>query len=592
MGKGKRVSLPATLYSMKDGRRRRWAVWVFLAAFLAAGNVIAAVTSPGGVTVIPQDFADKDKDRRLPTEAREEVTEQVTREHWTYIEVAALQEKYGSERKLPEGAAISKEELVECFIATLRKLVDKYEKEGDQAISRDDVESIRTLIAVLDKELYRKEAYRTLRRSIEQLLVMVEPPGLPFYKYKYGVNGVMRGEAARNFSFTDLSYTQNRDAGRILYRVKPYAYWRPNNFLDIQLEGQGYGFTGPESSDSHDLTLYQGFVEGKIPNALLPGTNWVALKAGRQEFTYGTAFVLGSDTFFNGLSFDAARLRLQPRWNVIVDLLAGRYVTGISDGIKGNLMGAYLNYMPAEDSTLEGYVFRDTGSEARRSGERLDMVGYRSTSTVGIFAVEHEAVYETGRLFNPATGANEKVTAFGGHVDLTGQFKLGKYDSAVFASFAIGSGDKDAAGGISSRKEFRNPNNDSSLVGDMSVVGDLSGIDVGEEHASGIQAYTLGWGIDIPVGAISRRKLNFTATGRKFVAGAVRDGFSRDIGIETDLTLTYTINKDFSLIVGYDRFFTGKFFREASGSNKDMDYVFALLTFNLDRTKRTMRIGY
>lgn len=70
------------------------------------------------------------------------------------------------------------------------------------------------------------------------------------------------------------------------------------------------------------------------------------------------------------------------------------------------------------------------------------------------------------------------------------------------------------------------------------------------------------------------------------MADKVADGFSRDIGIETDFTLTYIHNKDYALVVGYDHFFTGKFFREATGSDKDINYAFAMLQFNYDWIKR------
>jgi hypothetical protein len=70
------------------------------------------------------------------------------------------------------------------------------------------------------------------------------------------------------------------------------------------------------------------------------------------------------------------------------------------------------------------------------------------------------------------------------------------------------------------------------------------------------------------------------------MANKVEDGFSRNIGIETDFTLTYTHNKDYALIVGYDRFFTGKFFRDAGAGNDDIHYGYAMLQFNCDWTKR------
>jgi len=525
----------------------------------------------------------KDDDRQIP--------EQVTNEHWAYKQIAELVEKYAAEKKLPEGRFCTKEELVDCLIGVLAKVLEKYDKEGSQGIQLDDLESIRTLQVSLESKLEQHDAYRNMRWSINQILTLIEPSEAPFYRYKVGVNGFLRGEGVRNFRLPDANYTPGDSEGRFLYRVKPYVYWHPNNYLDIHFEGQGYGYVGG-NQHLDEYSLYQGFVEAKSPDKdLYTGRSWVALKAGRQEFVYGSSFILGADTFFNGLTFDAVRLRVQPQWsilkNISLDLLAGRYAPPSSEGIKGNLAGGYLTYAPAEDSAIEAYFFRDTGSEDHHEGERLDIYGFRSTSAIGIFGLEYEAVYETGRLFNPNTGANDNINAYGGHVDLTGEFKVRNFDTQIFMSVALGSGDKDAANGISSAGEFRNPNNDTSLVGDMSVVGDLSGIDVGGHHASGMQVYTLGWGIDIPVGV--KRNLNFTATGRKFVADSVEDGISRDIGLETDFTLTYTMNKDLSLILGYDRFFTGQFFRDASGSDKDIDYGYAMLVFNYDRTKRIQK---
>ena len=522
-------------------------------------------------------------------DADQGIPAQVNNDHWASTAVKELLEKYGTEKRLPEGKPCPKEELLDCFMAILVKIVEVYDKEGAQAVSRDDLDSIRTLIVALEADLFRIGGYRQIRRTIEQLLVQIEPPGVPYYKYRVGVNGFLRGEGQSNFRIPDASFTPGQSEGRLLYRVQPFAYWHPNKYLDIHLEGQGYGYAGG-NQNLDKYSLYQGFVEAKLPREDVAGKNWVALKGGRQEFNYGSSFILGSDTFFNGLSFDAVRLRLQPAlpWLnfLTVDLLGGRYASPSSDGTAGNLYGAYLTYEPAEDNTIEAYAFRDTGAEDHRSGERLDTYGYRSVSSAGIFTLEHELAYQAGKLFNLNAGENENISALGGHVDLTGEFKVGKYDNAVFMSIAMGAGDKDAANGIGSSKEFRNLNNDSSLVGDMGVVGDLSGIDVGDHHASGIQVYTLGWGIDIPVGTATDRKLNFSATGRKFMAGSVEDGFSRDVGIETDFTLAYTHNKDFTLIVGYDRFFTGKFFRDAAGSDKDIDYGYAMLVFNYDWTKR------
>jgi len=552
-------------------------------SLLLAGTAFSAVEQESADAIRANAIMEAQAAKEAQTDLS--IPEQVPGEHWAYRDVAELADKYDAGKRLPEGKPVSKSELVEDFIAALSRIVEKYGKEGPSVISRDDIESTRRLIIALEDELFGNQAYRTIRTTIEQLLVLVEP-AVPLFKYKVGVNGFLRGEGAGNFRLADMSYAPGRDAGRLLYRVKPYAYWHPNDYLDVHLEGQGYGFTGEESNKSHEFNLYQGFVEAKLPHGDASGKNLIALKAGRQEFNYGSGFILGADSFFNGLTFDAVRLRVQPSINwfnfLTVDLLGGKYAWPFSDGLKGDLLGTHVTYKPAEDSTLEAYVFRDTGSEEHHAGEHLDTFGFRSTSSVGMFGLEYEFAYQSGKVFNGTT--NDNIAAYGGHADLTGEFPIrafdSSYDSSVFMSFAMGSGDKNAVSGNGSGKEFRNGNNDTSLVGDMGVIGDLSGIDVGDHHASGMQVYTLGWGVDLS------KKLNFSATGRKFMADKVEDGFSRNVGVETDFTLTYTHNKDYALILGYDHFFTGTFFRDAGAGKKDIDYAYAMLQFNYDWTKR------
>jgi hypothetical protein len=184
-------------------------------------------------------------------------------------------------------------------------------------------------------------------------------------------------------------------------------------------------------------------------------------------------------------------------------------------------------------------------------------------------------------------GGNDGIDAFGGHLDTTVESVLAGHSNKLFLSYAYGSGSRDAAGGVSSAREFRNPNNDSSLVGDMHVLSDLSGVTVagpaGDHHASGLQIYTLGWGVDVT------KELNFSATGRYFDANHVESGFSKHLGLESDFTLTYAMSDNLSLIAGYDRFFTGGFFKNASGSSKDIDYGYLMLQFDISRSKPKMK---
>ncbi len=503
----------------------------------------------------------------------EGITEQEKAEHWSCREVAELGRKFDAAKKLPdtviaEAGACPKKEAAACLLSVIERVLEKCEKEGNAAVSMEDLDRISRLHEYFRTELGGMDGYLTRREAIEEMLAKPEEP--PFV-LKVGVKGFTRGEGAGNFRLSELGYNPGHSEGRFLYRVLPYAYWHPVDYLDIHLEGQGYGYTGG-SQYLGKYSLYQGFVEGR-----LPGSDVAALKTGRQEFVYGSAFILGSDSFFKGLAFDAARLRVKPVEPLTIDLLGGWYATPWSDGLKGNLVGGYASYAFREGTALEAYGFNDTGSAEHHSGEYLNIWGLRGTARLGPVYVEIEPVYESGRTFNADSGQNDRINAWGGHADVLVESEFFGRKNAFFASYAYGSGDRDAANGISSRREFRNPDTDTSLTGDMSLVGDLSGVDAGDFHASGLQIFNLGWGIELT------EDLDFSATGRYFYANAVPDGFSKSIGLETDFTLTCALSDALSVLVGYDHFFTGRFFKDATGKGGDIDYGYLMLEFDLSK---------
>ena len=198
---------------------------------------------------------------------------------------------------------------------------------------------------------------------------------------------------------------------------------------------------------------------------------------------------------------------------------------------------------------------------------------------------EIEPVFQSGRTLNSVNGLNDHITAWGGHADVTFETELLGRKNTFFASYAYGSVNRDAVDGTSARKEFQNPNTDTSLTGDMSLIGDLSGANAGDYHASGLQLVNFGWGMDIV------KDLNFSATGRYFYANAVPDGFSRNIGLETDFTLTYAFKDNLTIIAGYDHFFTGGFFRDATGSSKDVDYGYLMFQFDIFKSKTRLKMA-
>lgn len=501
------------------------------------------------------------------------IPESVPPEHWSCRDLDDLSKRYGVSPGIspsaPSGEHMySRRELAEKLFSVLQKVAEKCEVGGRAAVPAEDWKKLTRLHEQLQGELQSMSGYQTRRETLSRLLSGQEEQ--PF-ELRYGVKGFLRGEGAGGLRLPDLAYNPGHAEGRFLYRVLPYVYWHPTDYLDFHLEGQGYGYTGG-SQYFGKYSLYQGFVEGR-----LPGTDIVSLKVGRQELVYGSAFMLGSNSWFQGLTFDAARVRLKPLNALTIDLLGGWYATPWSDGMKGNLVGGYASYDFGDGAVFEAYGFNDTGAEEHRAGEYLDIWGLRAVAAIGPVMLEIEPVFESGRTATGLTGRNDRINAWGGHAEATLETELFSRRNSFFVGYAYGSGGKDAANGVSSRREFRNTATDTSLTGDMAFIGDLSGVDAGDHHASGLQIFNLGWGLDLA------ENLNFSVATRYFYANAVEDGFSRRIGLETDFSLTYAVNDDLSLLVGYDRFFTGKFFRDATGSGDDINYGYLLLQFDLSR---------
>lgn len=397
------------------------------------------------------------------------------------------------------------------------------------------------------------------------------PDPLTFGPVKLGLDALIRAETATNFSLGSFSFTPGNDERRILFRLRPSVTVTPSENFSARVEGQWYAFY--DDKDFSIFSLYQGYVEGA-----LPGVKEVSLKAGRQELVYGSTFLLGADTFYDGLTFDAAKLSWNPTEKISLDLFGGQYVKKWSGGIEGKLYGIYATYTPREAISADLYGFRDTGGagETHVGGEheRTYSVGTRISGRIAkIAAVEVEPVYQFGRKNRDGISHND-VSAYGGHADVTIDPALGRYPGKIFFSYAFGSGDGNPEEGKFT--EFHNPNNDTSLIGDMSVIGDLSGLSVvdqaGKEvRASGLNVVTAGGGIDVT------EKLNVSLDGHYFRAVKTPAGISKEVGIETNLILTYKIKENISVLLSGNRFFTGDFFKNAAGSGKDIHYVYAQL---------------
>jgi hypothetical protein len=394
---------------------------------------------------------------------------------------------------------------------------------------------------------------------------------LRFGPVQLGMDSLARPEAATNFSLGSFSFTPGNDESRILFRLRPSVAVTPSENISARIEGQWYAFHN--DTDFSIFSLYQGYVEGVVP-----GMKGVSLKAGRQEFVCGSTFLLGADSFFDGLTFDAAKVSWKPSEKLSLDLFGGQYVKKWAGDIEGKLYGIYSTYTPKETLSVDLYGFRDTGgagvTHVGGEHEVTYSVGTRlSGGSVKNVAFEVEPVYQFGRK-NRDGASHQDIRAYGGHADLTIDPALGRYSGKFFLSYAFGSGDGNPEEGKFT--EFHNPNHDSPLFGDMSVIGDLSGLSVvdpsgSDVHASGLHVLTAGVGSDVT------EKLNVSLDAHYFRAGKVPAGFSKEIGIETNLIFTYKIKESISVLLSGNRFFTGDFFKDAAGSGKDINYVYAQL---------------
>lgn len=386
-----------------------------------------------------------------------------------------------------------------------------------------------------------------------------------------GLGSLVRPETTTNFNLGNFSFSPGNDDGRVLLRLRPSVVATSSEGYSARVEGQWYAYY--DDKDLSLSSLYQGYVEGG-----LPGVKGISLKAGRQEFVYGSTFLLGADGFYDGLTLDAAKLSWKSGENFSLDVIGGRYVKKWAGGIEGKLYGIYATYIPRKDLSMEIYGFRDTGGpgETHVGGDH-EVVYSAGTRLSGKLSngvmFEVEPVYQFGRKNRDGVSHN-RITAYGGHADLTFGPPLGRHPGKVFLAYAFGSGD--GSPGKGRFTEFHNPNNDTPLIGDMNVIGDLSGLSLSDSagntvRASGLHVLTVGGGVDLT------EKLSLSLHGHHFRAARTPAGFGKEIGFETNLILTCNIRGNISVMFSGNRFITEDFFRDVTGSGKDINYVYAQL---------------
>jgi hypothetical protein len=99
------------------------------------------------------------------------------------------------------------------------------------------------------------------------------------------------------------------------------------------------------------------------------------------------------------------------------------------------------------------------------------------------------------------------------------------------------------------REFHENVYNDTLVVGDISLVPDVSGIDIGDIRESGMKVVTLSSSVKLnPV-------LSLCLAWHHFTADKTPRGFTWTIGSEADLFLTHELSEKINIVTSANRFF-------------------------------------
>lgn len=385
----------------------------------------------------------------------------------------------------------------------------------------------------------------------------------------YNVGGQirLRSDFVKNQKLDDFSFSPDTHDEQILSRTRLNLSLEPIKQIKGFVQGQFYD--RQNHTDYSKANLYQGYLELSDPEHIP-----IELKIGRQELCYGSAFFLGPNDFYDGLTWDGGKIRILPRDDLWIDLIGARYVKlnkNTSDD-EPALYGIYTGYELIKEAHLDVYFFHHKGGfkffhTDLPNSPKWFSLGARIAGKIGDeIDYEIEPLYQFGEIDNPDQASRDTISAYGGYMQAGYTFKS-KYNPRLFFAYALGTGDNNTED--KKYREFHgNIYNDNYLVGDTSLIPDLSGVTVGDIRASGMHIFVSGVSTDL------HPKLNLNLDYHYFLADKTAGGISKNLGSEFNLIFTYKPFHGINMIVSANRFFTGNFFKDAAGSKKDIDYFY------------------
>ncbi len=353
------------------------------------------------------------------------------------------------------------------------------------------------------------------------------------------------------------------------------AYLQARSSLSTERDLPG----GRRPIDADDLGLQNAFLDVMLPI----GADWrITARGGRQELSFGNQRLVSPLDWANTQrTFDGARaileakgLTVQGYWARKVNIRKSE--RNVSDD-RSDFFGVYVT-----DSLVAGSLgfdvywlalVRDSAAFNGTSGkENRQTIGAR----VGGALAGARLLYDVEAAAQFGALGGEDVSAFMVGSQATYTFTRVPVRPRVLVGFDYGSGDANAGGDVGTFNQLFPLGH--AFLGYADVVGRQNvispSVGVGLEPLRGLNIAFRGY-------RFWRASLNdalYNAGGA--VVRTPVEGASRSVGSELDFTTAYRFGGHLTGLVGYSRFFAGRFIEE-TGPSDDTGFLYASLTARL-----------
>ncbi|MSR43469.1 MAG: hypothetical protein EXS19_05475 [Pedosphaera sp.] len=409
------------------------------------------------------------------------------------------------------------------------------------------------------------------------------------YEVKENAGNATGAGASADFIKTGF----NNDNVFWVTRTKVHVGYKPQSWLQFYVQGRDSRSTGDDravNSDSDQFELYQAYLQIGNPKEFP-----LSLKIGRQELSYGEERFIGKSDWGNtGRVFDAAKLRFE-QGDYSLDGFVGR-INGANDNnfnlaedyeYFSGIYGTAKNLIPKMDTHLY-FIARNAVGTTTVTGvtppsdRDVYTIGARLASIPGQFGNWDFAAEFAGQF--GTVGALDH-TAYGAFLTAGYTWKESAWTPRLGIQYDWGSGDEDSTDGKSGTLDQLYGTNHGKY-GYIDVIG-LRNIHDPHLRFSAKPHKDLSVAADLHAYFLSDDRDSFyseSGTARGSNGYGRNSQFSKYLGSELDLVLSYSVNKWWTLQAGYAHFFTGSYIKSSveagGGIATDADWVYFQTIFN------------